>query len=141
MAWLKIPLSGARDGRQIEDSLAQKVLERVKEGAFQARDIEYIAKLPLPITGETIHVDEVDLKMLRRLCSLWEVDVKASQISSHRKFIGPVIVAAKKALIPVLRMVLKDTFQQQREFNAQAILLLTRLAHGQKTSEQSPLGT
>ncbi len=48
--------------------------------------------------------------------------------TSHRKYAGPVIVAAKKLIYPILRAFFKDTLHQQRSFNAGSIALMAELS-------------
>ena len=69
------------------------------------------------------------LEKLRRLCQLWEVNLKPAEITSHRKVIGPLIVAVKKLVYPILKVLLKETIKQQRDFNAAAVALIADLAN------------
>ena len=75
--------------------------------------------------------DDPSLDKLRRLCQLWDVDLRCSGITSHRPVLGPFIVAMKKLFYPFLRVFLKDALQQQRDFNAAAVSLLADLASKQ----------
>ncbi|MCB0353122.1 MAG: hypothetical protein KDD64_06335, partial [Bdellovibrionales bacterium] len=81
--------------------------------------------------------DEV-LEKLRRLCQLWNVRLLPQEkITSHRPLIGPVIVAVKKAIFPIVRYILKDVLHQQRSFNAAAIQLLAEIASDSNTQPHS----
>lgn len=105
----------------LESTLKNRVNERISKGEFKPEDLEYIKKLSLnPIKG-TLSVDDETLEKLRRMCQLWEVDLKPVHITSHRKFVGPIIVAAKKVLFSILRVLFKGTFEKQRDFNAAVI--------------------
>lgn len=85
------------------------------------------------VLKSTLKASDVELEALRRLCQIWDVDLKQPAITSHRKFIGPIIVAAKRIVFPILRTFMRDTLRQQRDFNAQAIALLMQLCQSRKS--------
>ena len=123
--WLSI-------GGQVDTSLATELRRRVaahiRAGEFSTDNVAYIEKVTfLPIEGD-LTVGTERLERLRKLCQLWDVKLRPAEITSHRKIIGPFIVAAKKLAYPVLRAFFKDTLHQQRSFNAAAIALLAELS-------------
>ena len=122
--WLSVAGEAAPD---IARELSEAVEQKIAQGKYRREDVEYIGRIKRQLVDGTLDVSESKLEKLRRLCQLWEVDIKPSEISSHRPFIGPVIVAFKKLLFPILRVLLKDTLRQQRDFNSAAISLLTEL--------------
>ena len=101
---------------------------KVAAGEYLQKDLNYLSNLKRPVLDGVLAVSDERLEKLRRLCQLWAVDLTPAKISSHRKFIGAIIVAAKRAIYPFLKVLLKDSFAQQRDFNAAAIALLTDLA-------------
>lgn len=114
--------------KQIEDL----VKEQINRGAYNPKDIEYISNLKKPIIQDSANINQARLETLRRLCQLWCVDIKISDFSSHRKFIGPIIINLKKITYPIFRLILKDFIKQQRDFNSEVILLLADLSKDKK---------
>ncbi|MCB0338505.1 MAG: hypothetical protein KDD53_02825, partial [Bdellovibrionales bacterium] len=112
---------------QSADSLGEKLTERVSKriesNEFTQKDVDYIASLKRPLLNETANFDPRSLEKLRTLCQLWDLRIRPVNITSHRKIIGPVIVGVKKALYPIIRILLRDVINQQRDFNAAAISL------------------
>ena len=112
----------------LEQRVATQVQNRIAAGQFAARDVEYVSKLSRPIFSGSTQLDDDSLEKLRTLCKLWDVDIRPAAITSHRKFVGPIIVKCKQIFFPLLRVLLKDFIAQQREFNATAITLLAKLS-------------
>ena len=129
MTWLKV--CGA-EREDIAHELEGAVAAKISAGKFRAADVEYIARIDRGLVDGALEVSDSRLEMLRRLCRLWEVDLKAGEISSHRKILGPFIVAFKRLLLPMVRALFKDTLRQQRDFNAAAIAMLTELSRERK---------
>ena len=90
----------------MEDLLSARRAERIAAGGYSADDAAYIAKMQLALCPEGLETSDARLEKLRRLCQLWDVDLRIRGIASHRRFIGPVIVAAKKLIYPMLRVLL-----------------------------------
>ncbi len=112
--------------------LAKKVDARIEAGVYARSDVEYLARIDRSLVQGTLSINETKLEKLRKLCQLWEIDLKPVEISSHRKFIGPIIVGIKKLLFPIVRVLFKNTLKQQRDFNAAAISLLTELCKDER---------
>jgi len=125
MGWLTISGTEQPD---LEETIAKRVAARMAAGAYAARDVAYIARLDRRPLGPEAQVDPQTLDQLRVLCRTWDVDFITGAITSHRPVIGRVIVAAKKLLLPIVRVLLKDTLRKQRDFNAQVVELLARRA-------------
>ena len=121
MSWLSI--AGA-DSSDLAAELERRVEEKISAGKFNRDNIEYIEKLDRSAISCELEVSDQSLERLRRLCELWDVDLKTFGISSHRPLIGPFIVAMKTMLFPILRAFLKDFIAQQRTFNAEVISYL-----------------
>lgn len=99
-------------------------IERMKAKGYTKEDVDYIRKFKQPLIAGGLDIEGKELEKLRTLCKLWDVELKCSEITSHRPIIGHFVVAAKKLMFPVIRVLLKDTFKQQRDFNAAAISML-----------------
>ena len=133
--WLKI---SGEDSPEISQDMLCRVERRISAGEYSSDDVKYIEKLSLRLAERSLQISDGRLEKLRRLCQLWEVDLRPGRISSHRKFVGPLIVAAKRLCLPVLRALFKDTLRQQRDFNAAVISLLAEISNeGQPPSHDS----
>ena len=132
--WCKIPLASG-DETIIADMEARCV-ERIANTKLSEQDVQNIRNRKLDLIPKHLMVDPVKLEKLRRLCQLWEVDIRVGEITSHRKFIGPVIVQAKKILFPVIRFILKDLIREQRDFNSASISLFAEICN-QSSSEHA----
>lgn len=129
MTWIEVPTDTPASGEQLASLMSERVRRHLTEGHYKQGDIDFVRDVSfLPVKGQ-LDVSDQLLERLRRLCQLWEVDLLAPrQLSSHRKFIGPLIVAAKRLAFPILKIFLKDTLRRQRDFNAQVIVTLAELA-------------
>jgi len=125
-AWLDV--LGATDPA-LEKRVADAVAARVAAGDYAAKDTRSVGELHrLGGEGRAALSPEA-LHHVRRLCQLWEVDLKpASKISSHRPIIGPVIVAAKRLAFPVVRFFMRETLKKQRDFNAAVLEAFAHLS-------------
>lgn len=124
--WATIPTSNSSDLlRTFETRLAG----RISSGAFTEQDIWNIQNRKMSLIPDDLVLSPERLEKLRRLCQTWEVDLRAGQITSHRKFVGPVIVRMKKILFPLVRFVMKDFIREQRDFNAATISIISDLCN------------
>jgi hypothetical protein len=127
MSW--ITTCGKPDA-DLEAIVSSRVKAKIAQGLFAERDVAYIASLHRPLSDKKLVLTSERLELIRKLCQLWEFDVVPPKVSSHRKIIGPCIVALKRCLFPIVRVLLKDSIKRQREFNATVIKLLTNLSGG-----------
>jgi len=140
-------MNGARSWLQVcgdEDAdlagrLTELVQKKIAGGEFSVDEMRRVQQLDMSPVREDLNVPVETLEKLRRLCQLWDVDLRARRISSHRRILGPVIVALKKLAYPVLRVFLRDFIRQQRDFNAACISLLAELA-ARQTGDKEPQG-
>lgn len=128
MSWLKI--CGQSDP-QLEQALAQEALSACRKHNFELHSLDHIKRLDRGITlsgpnGPALEEDLVE--RLRMLSRDWEVDISGFQITSHRKIIGPLIVAVKRIVLAMLKGLLKNSFDKQRNFNAQVVEMLAELS-------------
>jgi len=130
MGWIKV---AGRDAPELESWVEEKVKKKTTAGEFSIDNVEYIKKIDLSATKGELAVSGEDLERLRKLCQLWDLDLKVFSIKSHRKIIGPFIVALKKVIFPILRVFLKESMQQQRAFNAEVISYLARISRRGRT--------
>ncbi|MBX7136685.1 MAG: hypothetical protein K1X83_01790 [Oligoflexia bacterium] len=120
---------------QIAESCRQELQQLLNAGKLSESEIGRVAKLDFSMRGRELRLDDASLDKLRRLCQLWDVDIRVRQISSHRPLIGPLIVAVKRVLHPLLRALLKDALSQQRDFNAVTIALMYDLLAPKKPTD------
>ena len=133
--WLSFEPIGDLTPSQLGGLLSERVNKRLEAGEYSEENVRYIANLSLPISRGNLEVSDEVLEKLRRLCQLWNVRfLESKEISSHRPFIGPIIVRLKKLLLPMIKTLMKDVIHQQRAFNAVAVQLLAEIAH-QSASE------
>lgn len=125
--WLVIP--GESQQGSLENLFRTRVAQRMQDGKYSADDVAYVEKMTLGLMERSLTVSDKRLEKLRTLCQLWDVDLREKEISSHRPFIGPVIVKAKRILFRLLKVLFKDMLRQQRVFNATVISLLADLAN------------
>lgn len=126
----KITVCG-EDNKSLADLIATRAESRMAEKGYTEKDIEYIRKYKQELIETDLLVEDKDLERLRSLCKLWDVELKSAEITSHRPIIGQFIVAMKKLVFPVLKVFLKDSFKQQRDFNAQAISMMAEILNRQ----------
>lgn len=126
--WLQI---GGSPNAELERSLSERVAAKRAAGKFTWDNEEYLRKISLSVIKDGRDISPQLLEKFRRLCQLHNVYLIPPKITSHRKFIGPVIVAAKKIVYRILEPMLDATIRQQRDFNAAAIYFLAELSKEQ----------
>lgn len=124
--WLRI--GGAADP-QLEQILATSVRSWVESGMMPPNEAERVARVSTAIASRRFTTSPERLEMLRSLCQIYSAGIRAGKISSHRRFVGPVIVACKKVLFRAIAALLGPSFERQREFNAGVIRLLGHLCN------------
>lgn len=134
MSWLVFL---GREATVLSQELEQQVAGRIAAGVFAAEDVKVVAAISPGALKERLHVTAERLEALRQLCQVWDVDLRVSQISSHRKFFGPLIVWSKRLVYPVLKIFLKDTLRQQRDFNGRVVTLLAELSSELERTQKS----
>jgi len=116
---------------ELARALTTRVKQRVQSGSFSWEDVRNIAAIPARLVSGDIHISTKRLELLRRMCQSWDIELRPREISSHRPFIGPLIVACKRVLLRMVQVLFKDLLQQQRDFNALAVTVLAGLANEQ----------
>lgn len=100
---------------------------KMGQGELSPEEARRIERLELLMGSDDLQISDSTLEKLRQLCQLWDVDLRPAEVKSHRPVIGPVIVAAKRLIYPVLRAFLRNSIKQQQEFNATVISLLSEV--------------
>jgi hypothetical protein len=124
--WLTI--CGVQE-EQLAAALSERVASWRESGLLSDEERRSIEQLSYSLTGDGFATSPERMELLRQLCQVFSRDVRPQAPTSHRKVIGPLIVLAKRILYPLVNAVLGPTFQQQREFNALSLTLLTDLAN------------
>ncbi len=125
--WITLPEVNSTE--ELEQTLANRVQARIAQGDFTEENVRYVKELRLDACRGSLNVSDEILERLRMLCQLWSIELRPRTITSHRPFIGPIIVAFKKALYPLISFFLKDLIRQQKDFNAATIRLVAELAN------------
>lgn len=133
--WLEV--CGQVD-RDFTSEIASANLERISSGEYSIQDIKNIAETKCQLVNRNLQLSTKDLESVRELCKLWDLQLTPIHITSHRRFIGPIIVAVKRMLFPLISMLMKETIKQQRSFNAAAVTVLTE-ALSRTTSSKSDI--
>ena len=128
MGWITVPNS---DSSAFEAAIERSLDQRIQSGTFSIQDVKNIRDRELDLIPKDLELNNELLLKLRRLCQLWQVDIRTAEISSHRPIIGPIIVGVKKVLFPMIRFALKDLIREQRDFNAEVISYLATLSQQQ----------
>lgn len=136
--WLRFPASAVSSDEldKLLEQIDQQVTGRIASKDYSEDDLYYVKKVDLRLSKGSLDISDKELERLRLLCSLWDVDLRPAQITSHRPVIGPLIVAAKRIMFPILKVFLKDLIRQQKDFNAATIMLLSDLANNSKALEK-----
>lgn len=113
---------------KLEDKIAGRMPIGVINGAPTPDEITYVSNLELSIPKAGEDLTEKEHSILRSLCRLSNVELLPFSIVSHRRFVGPVIVAAKRFIFRFLQVLLRDLVRQQRDFNVRAVDMISILS-------------
>lgn len=126
---LHMPASLEGIAPDLEKEVAKGVQSLVEQGEFSPENIHFVKNFILPASSGSLLTSDELLERLRRAAQIWDVSLKPKEITSHRKFLGPIIVSLKRLIYPVLSFFLADTLRQQRDFNAAVLRCLVELSH------------
>ncbi|MCC6953211.1 MAG: hypothetical protein IT290_03755 [Deltaproteobacteria bacterium] len=125
------PLFTATDtdalGERLRSSLARRIQEsQSAHGASYTREeVEDISEVSTALFPKGLELSDKETEDFRALCSFSQVTLKpAREIRSHRKYIGKVIVAVKRATWPFIAFHMKDTMRGVQEFQIRTVLAL-----------------
>ena len=128
-SWVRMPARQEfEEYAGIADQLEQQMQARMSSGEYTTDEAYYVSHIDLALCKKELRLSDERLEKLRQLCQLWDIDLRHKEITSHRKFIGPFIVFAKRRMYPLFRFFLKDLIHQQQRFNATAIALIADLS-------------
>lgn len=116
---------------RIASDLAYEIRDKVKEmrkAGVDVSDIDAILYTPV-CPGETVPIDSTDLPPdISFVADHWKVGHDYA-ISSHRKLIGPALVAGRKMVTGEVRRNIAPLVDQQNDYNYYAAATLTRHEH------------
>lgn len=124
---MKSIIAGNPDS-EINQLIQAKAAALLASGKITENNLKYLQQLDLSIVKSDLDISDLLLERLRLNCQLFDVELRPREITSHRKFVGPVIVAVKKLIFPVIKFFLKDFIRQQKDFNASLIATLGQIA-------------
>lgn len=124
--WIQV---GGVPSPEVSALLEAKVALLRGQAGFVPHHEEDVGKLTLSTARGEFVTSPDRLDRLRRLCQIYGVRIRPEAITSHRKVIGPIIVAVKKVLFRIVEGLLGKTIKHQRDFNAEVVALLTDLCN------------
>lgn len=115
-------LSG-EDLRSLEKEIEAGLSRRLaSHESFSRKEIEDVRSRKFRLLPPGWAITEKEEQALRALALHYRVGLRPPHaIRSHRKLVGPIIVAGKKLLFRVLDAFLRDAFQQVEDFQRIAI--------------------
>jgi len=124
MSWFSIL---GRSDRQLAEEVEQRVRSRIQAAAYSEKDVLYMERHQLPLLQGCLEADLEVLEGLRQMAQASDVRLTPPAISSHRPYIGPVIVGVKKVLFRVLEVLLREQLRRQRDFNARTLETIIKM--------------
>ena len=115
------------DVNRIMDRLRSQIEEKMTTGQYQPEDLERVERMTLQVeSSESFDQEGELLYQLSQMNYLCDTG-RPPELSSHRKTIGPVVLAIKKAVRtlsdPYVQMILK----RQVTFNVELVRLLNQI--------------
>ena len=126
---LHVPATLEGVAPDLEQEIAKGVQSLIEQGDFSSENIHFVKNFILPASSGSLLTSDELLERLRHAAQIWDVSLKPKEITSHRRFVGPIIVSLKRLIYPVLSFFLADTLRQQRDFNAAVLRCLVELSH------------
>lgn len=103
---------------EIMKDIQHRVREKKQQGVYTDADLARLTDLKADLSPRTNErYSEMSLH-LRKQHSNWDMAASGSDIRSHRKLLGPLMVFSKKIGTKVLRFFGAPFFTRQTEFNA-----------------------
>lgn len=104
----------------LEEEIKRRVSEKIEKGVYNPEEIGNVSKRKLDILLD-LEIED-SFRRFHYLYGNWDI-TKEFQITSHRPFIGPFIVLAKRLIRFLVRSYTKSIFKNQAGFNKDLILL------------------
>ena len=106
--------------QDFEQSLRARLLQRLEQDPeYSSDEIARVSDCSPKICDREFALKKDEYERLRVLCILSQCTMSdSSKINSHRKFIGPIIVKAKRILWKIISSQLENTFSGIQEFSS-----------------------
>jgi O-antigen chain-terminating methyltransferase len=104
----------------LEKEIKRRVSEKIEKGVYNPEEIGNVSKRKLDILLD-LEIED-SFRRFHYLYGNWDI-TKEFQITSHRPFIGPFIVIAKRLIRFLVKSYTKSIFKNQAGFNRDLILL------------------
>jgi hypothetical protein len=118
-------LHGAEISRMAKDALEQRIAESADYNLEETIEVSQTKHRLLP---EGFEIDSDISDEIRSLCVKRKLPRLEEQISSHRKYVGPIIVFAKKLLWRFMGSQIRNNFRYVEDFNTQIVINQIRSA-------------
>ena len=115
-------------GRRAAEKARARLADRLERGILDRAEIDRVTATPL----RTFAGEETASEFFRRCCVTWEID-RVPPISSHRRWVGVPLVAAKRLVQRCLRFLTEKQLSRQRDFNWNLLLVLRELLERGRT--------
>ena len=115
---------GGVEDTVIEERISSRLRNAISNGNIKEWDLEYLSRYRLRLLEQSSSLSDRQLELTRRLTIYWDIQNIKVNLSSHRRFVGWVIVLMKRFIYPIIRAALKEEISKQREFNGALIELL-----------------
>ena len=104
----------------LNDSIESAVRARVNASEeYTWAETKDIAAMNRKLFPDGFEVDSEPLERLRVLARLYRCEIQPPHsIKSHRKIVGPLIVAAKRMLWPIINLHMEPCLDQLQEFHS-----------------------
>jgi O-antigen chain-terminating methyltransferase len=117
------PTAGGVDVARLMEEIKERVRQRRASGFYSEEEVRRITQMELEVT-ESVPKFEAEIEQhLAALNDAWDV-AEAPVITSHRRGLGPLIVAAKQLLLRVSGPYTRLALARQIEFNSTLLHLL-----------------
>lgn len=120
-AWLRV---GGQPDEHLEARVRERLSRAIADRAIRRENLEYLSQYRVPLLERTAEFSDSHLELFRKLTVSWDLSVTQRTITSHRRFVGRLIVLAKRCVFPLVRAALKEELTRQREFNGAVVEFL-----------------
>lgn len=118
--------------------LSSKIYAELQQAGVHQQEQSDVSNKELVFGTQSLNISQEMLVHLRNACSHWYAEPGVPKIESHRKFIGPVIVAFKKFNFKIISILLKDFFNRQSNFNSSVIAAMAEMIKEQNCKKIQP---
>lgn len=124
---------------QLENNIKDALQRRLATtDNYSVEEINRLSQKSCRLFPNDFAIDETLCNELRAMCQLSQVSLRpAPKITSHRRFIGPLIVAIKKMTYPFIKIHLEHTINGVAEFNSWTVQAYARQALKLRELEQT----